>query len=246
MMDFGKSLPRRSWLRITRITLAVTLFSISASVIICSTFMDLFSAGLNVQGFLIATAMPVILGTPMIALFMIKTEQLRQANIQLHHIATRDALTGCLSRGAFSTEVEDHLRHAESRGALLVIDADHFKAINDNFGHDQGDETLRHIARAIGSPLTGGDIAGRLGGEEFGVYLPGADAAAAGRIAGQIRSQVNAIALDAMAGHPITVSIGVSTHLGPLPFRVLYRLADDLLYRAKDRGRDQIALPAAA
>ena len=79
------------------------------------------------------------------------------------------------------------------RGALLIIDADHFKTINDNFGHLTGDEALLLIASAIGRGVRSGDILGRIGGEEFGAFLVGATQEEAKRVAERIRSEVELI-----------------------------------------------------
>lgn len=239
--------PAQAWRRIFRTTGAFTAISVAISVILSNFFMETFSAGLNVPGLMVSILLPLVLGAPMTGLFMLKQEQLRHANAQLQRLATIDALTGILNRGAFAAGVERHLQTRNGKGALLVIDADHFKAINDNFGHDRGDEALRLIADAIGASIGPADILGRLGGEEFGVYMPNATIEAAGHSAQTICHQINVIAFAADGrSHTLSVSIGGAVHAGPMAFRALYRLADDRLYLAKQAGRNQITLPEAA
>jgi diguanylate cyclase (GGDEF)-like protein len=129
------------------------------------------------------------------------------------------------------------------RGALLVIDADDFKQVNDRFGHDLGDHALRQIAAAILATVRRQDLVGRIGGEEFAVLLSGADYAIAARVAERIRRAVNAIVF-APGGTPcpLSVSIGGALFEAPAPFMALYRQADQRLYEAKHLGRDRVAL----
>lgn len=240
-------IPAQAWRRIFRVTSALTAISVALSVILSNLLMETFSAGLNVPGLMVAIVLPLALGGPMTAMFMLKHEQLRHANTQLKRLATVDALTGILNRGAFAAGVEKQLQSRNGKGALLVIDADYFKAINDRYGHDRGDEALRLIADAISANVGPSDIVGRLGGEEFGVYMPNADIEAAGHSAEHICRQINAITF-APDGHTqtLSVSIGGAAHAGPMAFRALYRLADDRLYLAKQAGRNQITLREAA
>src|SRR5690606_27358019 len=103
--------------------------------------------------------------------------------------ASTDWLTTCLNRRAFTHLVSDHLEETEV-GAFLVIDADHFKFINDHFGHDRGDEALQLMADTIMASVREGDIVGRIGGEEFGVFLPDAGPETARQFGERIRRAV--------------------------------------------------------
>jgi diguanylate cyclase (GGDEF)-like protein len=155
-------------------------------------------------------------------------------------------LTACLNRGAFTDKVNDYIERAEfgavsQCGALLVIDADHFKAINDRFGHEHGDEALRTIARTVRSMLRSDDSVGRLGGEEFGVFLPGVDLPTASLIAERIRRAVN-LAVFAPGGElrQLSVSVGGASFDAPTDFAELFRVADSRLYEAKRFGRNRV------
>lgn len=247
MTALDMQLPAQTWRRIFRTTGAVTAGSVAVSVVVSNLFMETFSAGLNVPGLMISILLPVLLGAPMTGLLKLRQEQLRHANAQLVRLATTDALTGVLNRGAFTGAVERHLATRNGKGALLVIDADHFKSINDRFGHDIGDDALRMIADAIEDSIGPADLLGRLGGEEFGVYVPNAGLEAAAAVAGLIRQRVAQVTLsgDGLLQN-LSVSIGGAIHAGPTAFRELFRSADDRLYSAKQGGRNQITLPEAA
>jgi diguanylate cyclase (GGDEF)-like protein len=209
--------------------------------------METFSAGINVPGLMTAIVMPMLLGTPAIGIIMFKHEQLRAANEQLQRLAATDWLTGCLNRGAFTNRVSHALTDPSASGALLILDIDHFKAINDNHGHDRGDDALRLIARTFTSVCGPQTLVGRVGGEEFGIFLPGASATEASNRAETIRNAIAQLTFRATGSHcPLSVSIGVATFQGPTDFCTLYRRADAGLYRAKSAGRDRIEVAAAA
>lgn len=251
MNGLRKELPKRAWLRIQRVTGALTAISVAISIILTNVIMEVFSAGINVQGLSVSIIMPFALGTPMIFFLMLKHEQLRHANEQLQHLASTDWLTTCLNRGAFTRAVVSQLERRRSggdaQGALLIIDADDFKRVNDRFGHDVGDQALRLIADAIRNAVRPSDLVGRLGGEEFGVFLVSADGKAADQFAERIRSAVAQISLqDNDIACPLSVSIGGATYRGPAQFRELYRLADKHLYDAKSTGRDRVSIMQAA
>tara|TARA_R110002124_G_scaffold114535_14_gene269319 strand:- start:9891 stop:10637 length:747 start_codon:yes stop_codon:yes gene_type:complete len=248
MTGINTVLPTQSWRRIKRLTGVVTAVSVAFSVILTNVIMETFSAGAGLTGLIVAIVMPIVLGGPMVFILTLKHEQLRHANHQLEQIATTDWLTGCRTRGAFTHQVADHLeRHPDTGGALLVIDADNFKSVNDRFGHDIGDQALLLIADAIRAATSGKAIVGRLGGEEFGVFLSNADASTADGLAEHIRRTVAAIAFAPEGtAWPLSVSIGGAHYRAQTRFSVLYRLADQRLYHAKQAGRDRVAMMQAA
>lgn len=190
--------------------------------------------------------LPCLLAGPLLYLLMSKIRQLAIAQRELTILASTDSLTTVLNRGAFTMMVDAYLEqsqnHANLRsGALLVIDADHFKTINDRFGHQLGDEALKLIASSIRDTLRGADIVGRVGGEEFGVFLPGATPEEANGVAERIRAAVGALTLPppAKAGG-VTVSIGGVTFNGQSTYDRLFALADERLYGAKESGRNRV------
>ena len=128
-------------------------------------------------------------------------------------------------------------------GSLLVIDADHFKLINDNLGHQTGDEALKLIASSIKGSLRDADIVGRIGGEEFGVFLPGAEETDASQVAERIRSTISsAVFPEAGNRYNLTVSVGGVSFRRRASFDELFSTADSHLYRAKANGRNQVAM----
>jgi len=249
MTGLRRELPKRAWLRIYRVTGALTAISVALSLILTNMIMETFSAGLNVQGLLVSIIMPLALGGPMTLFLMLKHEQLRHANGQLEHLATTDWLTDCLNRGAFTGAVISYLerRTAADNGALLIVDADDFKGVNDRFGHHAGDEALRQIACAIRGAVRSTDLVGRLGGEEFGVFLANSDVVAADHVAERIRRAVAALQFTPDGARcALSVSIGGATYSDRTQFGELYRLADEHLYEAKNTGRDRVAMQQAA
>jgi diguanylate cyclase (GGDEF)-like protein/PAS domain S-box-containing protein len=158
-----------------------------------------------------------------------------RARRRLEYRATHDPLTGLANRTLF----DDRLLRALSSGpvAILLVDLDRFKAINDGYGHDRGDEVLREFGRRLRSAVREGDTVARLGGDEFGILLPGAGEAEAEAVAGSIL--VAACRIFEVDGHRFEVgaSVGVAAHAGPSgDAAALMRSADAAMYRAKHRG----------
>lgn len=173
-------------------------------------------------------------------------EQLADAHRLLAERACRDSMTGMYNRAAFMDRLEKAAARKES-GALLIVDADHFKAINDGFGHQAGDRALLAIAGAIDNAFGGHGFTGRLGGEEFGVFLLGADLARATAIAERIRLDVStcAAARSEPFGSSLSVSIGVEAVGGDWMVEDAVRVADKRLYAAKVGGRNRVMALAA-
>jgi len=157
--------------------------------------------------------------------------------------ALRDPLTGVRNRRGFAEEVEGILARARRSGnftALLLIDLDHFKSVNDRFGHQAGDRLLRALTDTATGVSRKGDIVGRLGGDEFALALADADAGLALALAELIRRAVVATRLDDGAGG-FTVSIGVASMRGAESLDELFAEADAALYRAKAQGGNSVA-----
>lgn len=159
---------------------------------------------------------------------------------QLNLDASTDPLTGLPNRRAMMAFIDQLKPIARDRMALLIIDADHFKAINDTHGHDIGDEVLKRIARALTSAMGEGDFAARFGGEEFAVLLrlarPGDGYALADRMRLALSGQHD------IAGHKVMVTVsigGAALPAGDTDFQAAYARADAALYDAKRLGRDR-------
>jgi diguanylate cyclase (GGDEF)-like protein len=169
----------------------------------------------------------------------------RQRYEALRAQAVRDPLTGAYNRGFFDEVLRSQLAAAR-RGApvaLMIIDADHFKRINDRFGHAEGDRALRSIAQAITAAVRSADIVCRYGGEEFCIILPGTPLHAAVPLAERMRRQVTAACAAAgiAGGEPVTVTIGLAAAPGDgESAEALMRAADRRLYRGKEAGRDRV------
>lgn len=192
------------------------------------------------------TLIPIGLAAPILHFLLTKMRQLNIAKARLAIIATTDSLTGMLNRHGFMAAVEAAMASASDdllpRGALLVVDADHFKQINDRHGHNSGDEALQLIAEMMRRVLRPEDLLGRIGGEEFAVYLPGLSAFAAETVAERIRRAVaTAEFVPGVDREPLSVSIGGAAFDRPTSFAHLFRVADQQLYRAKGDGRNRVA-----
>jgi diguanylate cyclase len=195
--------------------------------------------------------LPGGLATTFFLFLLWKIRQLAIAQRELTKVAATDSLTAILNRGAFTMLVESYLEEARKdarlrAGALLIVDADHFKSINDRLGHDRGDTALKLIAQTIKGELRGADIVGRIGGEEFGVFLPGAGPAQSRSVAERIRAQVRAAEFSpGGTSWPLSVSIGGVTFTGVTTFDKIYIEADRRLYQAKSKGRNQVCFATA-
>ncbi|MBX3468154.1 MAG: diguanylate cyclase [Planctomycetes bacterium] len=163
-------------------------------------------------------------------------------NARLHHQATTDPLTGLANRGFINQVFEEELRRVKDERellAVLLLDIDHFKRINDTLGHDTGDEVLRRVAGRIRRTIRRDDYAGRWGGEEFIVVLPGEGVQGAVTVAGKIADAIKSRPISE-AEVTVTVSIGVAVFPDHgATSGELVKHADQALYAAKSAGRDR-------
>jgi two-component system, cell cycle response regulator len=165
-------------------------------------------------------------------------QELVAQGARLEALLREDALTGLSNRRAILTQLTGMVSAARRHGhplSVAVLDLDHFKAINDTYGHKAGDQVLVATAQAMGRHLRAEDQLGRLGGEEFLVLLPDTGDEAAAAVAEKLRAEV----ATAPTPVPVTVSIGVATWDGEAPEDLLHR-ADEALYAAKQGGRDRV------
>ncbi len=168
----------------------------------------------------------------------------RAYEARLQHLANHDPLTGLLNRRAFTEELERHaarVRRYGDRGALLMIDVDHFKAVNDVLGHSAGDRVIIDVARGLQSRLRESDVVARLGADEFAVLLPEADEAQAQRVAETLLADVRALVVPGALGpRPISASIGLhaTRATDDVTAEALMMCGDLALLDAKEAGRN--------
>jgi diguanylate cyclase (GGDEF)-like protein len=159
-----------------------------------------------------------------------------------------DTLSRLLNRGGFTRHAELAVLGAMRQGvpvALVIADLDHFKSVNDSFGHASGDRVIETFAGFLREAATGHHVAGRIGGEEFAIILPGTNLAAARLFAEGTRSAFGALPIDGLpAGNRCTASFGVAELHPSEDFADLMRRADQALYQAKNAGRDCVRVSA--
>lgn len=169
------------------------------------------------------------------------------SQLELRLSARQDSLTGTLSRGGFEAMVHNAVAGFARDGrpvTLAIADIDHFKAINDRFGHPSGDAVLRAVSDRIGATLRRIDALGRLGGEEFGILMPGVDLTDGAMVAERVRRAVETLIVPKIGGHRITISIGLAELTARMSVESWVAAADSALYDAKNGGRNRVTLAA--
>jgi diguanylate cyclase (GGDEF)-like protein len=236
-------------LGVARGTLLLTGIVTLLAVAISQAVISLAGRGDRAIALASATLCSVML-TPLIGWFVLRlVAELERTRQQLTVLATHDDLTGVHNRRHFMTVAQrewDRARRYGTPAALLLIDADHFKRVNDTHGHLCGDELLRAIAKTVGDSLRQPDVLARFGGEELIVFLPHTDPLGAVDVAERIRERVQALSVPwQSATVSTTVSIGVAPMRSELPSLDWFiHEADTALYAAKSAGRNCVrALP---
>ncbi|VAW05447.1 diguanylate cyclase/phosphodiesterase (GGDEF & EAL domains) with PAS/PAC sensor(s) [hydrothermal vent metagenome] len=167
--------------------------------------------------------------------------ELRQVNKNLEYKASYDVMTGLPNREAFFNRIDEKRRQRDNN-ILMIIDVDHFKNINDSFGHPIGDQALILLAKVFRRILRKEDLVGRIGGEEFGVLLSDTSDAEGQIIGEMIRHEIENTVFEPHKGvrHVITVSIGLTSAAPYHERALLMRNADTALFEAKRRGRNRV------
>lgn len=166
----------------------------------------------------------------------------------LRAMASRDMLTGVLTKAAFEWELNQHAVRCQrygGMGALLFIDVDDFKSVNDTHGHGAGDRALRQVGQAIKGRVRRSDVVGRVGGDEFAVLMPVGDAQDAGLVADNLLAAIKGQDWRFL-DRPLTASVGISTFDSHLDPHLVAETADRAMYGAKRGGGDRASLAARA
>lgn len=232
------------------VTAAVTFAAVVASAIVTQATLWWAGQEASLPPIVLASLIPAFLVPVMVYPLANTNQRLRRTRLELERIAHTDVLTGLPNRRAFFEQAE---RMLESRPppkgsiAALMIDVDHFKAINDTYGHGAGDDVLRAVGTAIRDAVADAGPAewtvARIGGEEFAVLTRGLEPNEMARLAERICH--SARRLRHPAGFPSTVSVGVAFRIGQSSIDTLLRAADNAVYLAKQSGRDRWSIAAA-
>lgn len=236
---------RDEFFRALRVVIPITLATMAVAYVIMTGMM------MTVIGFqdapthyTLTTIFPLILTPAAVFPLAVISHRLRLVKQELETLLRLDALTGLPNRRAFFEQAKESFAR-ESSVSLMMVDVDHFKSVNDTYGHDIGDRVLRVVAQSIQSvieqmPGDGANFVARIGGEEFAVVIEGSEGEAAGAIATELIERMrHAPAVCGGRSIPVTLSIGLAHRRpGDTPDVVL-RAADNACYRAKRLGRDQ-------
>ncbi|WP_259366871.1 GGDEF domain-containing protein [Colwellia sp. BRX8-7] len=172
-----------------------------------------------------------------------RTEELEKSKSELEKLAFTDHLTGIANRNAFFKQADEELGRARRLSyelGLMMLDLDNFKSINDNYGHDAGDEVLKVISKAMNDCLRKQDTLGRIGGEEFAVIVPGTDKVGMHRLAKRLQASIELQKFSFLGKNKkVTVSIGYTKVNQNELFKSALKRADEHLYTAKNNGRNQ-------
>jgi diguanylate cyclase (GGDEF)-like protein/PAS domain S-box-containing protein len=172
--------------------------------------------------------------------------EVKRQNEELRYLATRDSLTGCLNRRA-AFERFDHMLDAAARDgsslSCIMADIDHFKEVNDRYGHTAGDKVIQFVAKIMHKSVGSSDIVARYGGEEFCVIMPGRDAAEAWQLAEKIRTEIKERFVEKFSSsRKLTISLGVATHSAEVDSPIAFiNRADEALYLSKSSGRNKVS-----
>lgn len=205
---------------------------------------DSAAAGAGIAGPLHPIAILEAIVVAVALAFLLLSAAKDEIGLKHRDAALLDPLTGVSNRRGFEAEAERMLLRARRDGsatALLLLDLDHFKAVNDTWGHPVGDRALQSVAKAVSDELRGGDVLGRLGGEEFAIALAGSRTDQAAVLAERVRRAVAGLTIrKGEASIELTVSIGVAALRGAASLDKLMSQADAALYRAKALGRNRV------
>lgn len=249
-------------LRFVGAALAVAVAGGSAALMVILG-LDPLNFGAGIEAFSRWSLIVLALGTPMLLMGIVlddnldyqshlearvdeRTHALQHALAAANILVITDSLTQLFNRRHMESLIQDELERAQryqQSTALILLDLDHFKAVNDNYGHPTGDKVLRHVSDILSGNLRQSDLLGRWGGEEFLILLPQINLAAAASVAEKLRQAVCAANFGVQ--EPLSISLGVAELLPDEIAGDWIKRADQALYTAKHLGRNQVALATA-
>jgi diguanylate cyclase (GGDEF)-like protein len=246
----GPTVATMSWFAIPIVTLSTRFSGRGIATGVAITLGLIMAVGFGVDASAVMSN-PTLLIAPiaLVVVVAMLSTVLMQSDVQHRSETVIDQLTGLLNRKALSLRTHELVQQSEITGdpiGVVVCDLDHFKRVNDSFGHAKGDAVLIDVAYLLRKELRAFDLVYRIGGEEFLILLPGSDLEHASAIAEQLRT---AIEQGDFAGcDRLTMSFGVaaSERGGAFDYSAVFGAADTALYEAKRGGRNQVRVPGAA
>ncbi|WP_353646485.1 GGDEF domain-containing protein [Mesorhizobium sp. WSM2239] len=239
-------LAERKWVRALLLTAAGTIGCLAVSLFLQFLLFGGEDAATFQQTLLIAFVLPLAISTPLLFLLVLKTIELSALKQQYAQERAQDSLTSCLNGPLFSAMVDAYptltgSRSGRQSGSLLVVDVDHLSRLNERIGHRAGDQALRVLAGLIRASVRKGDLVGRIGGDEFAVFLPGASREDAEKVAERIRHSAAEVRFEAGGSDwPLSVSVGVVLFEAEIELDDLLRAAGEQMQVAKKGGRNRI------
>jgi diguanylate cyclase (GGDEF)-like protein len=239
-MAMGIRKPRDVWV----FTVVITVFAVTVSELgMLGNYLIKGPAGFHMHNaFLMAFVLPIIIAFPVTYYVARMSLKLSQTQAELHLLANTDPLTRLPNRRSFFQSAEPIVNNSDDVATLLVIDADHFKMLNDSYGHAVGDRALVAIADVLRDNFRQSDLICRVGGEEFAVLIPGMSINQAEALATRVVSKVAASPLcEPNAIIEYSVSCGIADTTTATDIQALFKAADDAMYLAKQQGRNRVA-----
>lgn len=206
----------------------------------------LIDSGISLEDAVVLNAQLITLGvTTLIVAFRIQVNSYKtlKALVRLHKLSLLDSLTEAFNRGAWHQKLQqEYIRASQgiSQLSIILLDIDHFKRVNDQYGHQVGDVVIQTVVQICQQSIRHNDVIGRLGGEEFGILLPNASLENSVKVAHRILEDMRDFQFDfAQEKFGVTVSLGVGVYNSQLDdSEQLFKQADDALYQAKNNGRN--------
>jgi diguanylate cyclase (GGDEF)-like protein len=226
----------------------VTLITVSLAIIFTLINLSLFAAEIRATDIIVATINTAIITPPVVFFFGRLLRKLSTVEKKMRHLATYDQLTGVLSRHAVMDTINTLISFAKRNNhdfAVIYFDLDHFKQINDTYGHDAGDLVLKECGKTLNEVKRDSDVVGRIGGEEFLIALPDTNYSGAMVLAERLKRNIANMAIHYNEKTiQMTSSMGIADYSQSKEYKTdtLIKFADECLYKSKNDGRNRISV----